>query len=139
MAEKIKARYRKSKQAEIHRIEMKLKAALKDEEPRSMRAVARELGYNNYYLRALFPSLSQVISKRFEAHKKKKSGLKKRRERREVRRVIVKLLSKGIYPSVDHVRREYGKPIGLNSRDLNATLKGIRAEFGVSRRIKPGF
>lgn len=138
ISKKIIARYRRYKQLETRQLCKAIKDALREKIPQPVRSVAKRIGYNPDYLRQLFPDMCKAISQRFKKYTQEKIRLKKRRERHRVRRIAVKLITKGIYPSIDRVRKEASVSITLGASELCATLKEIRHDFDLNRRLKPG-
>jgi AraC-like DNA-binding protein len=81
-----------------------LHAALKRElrsnrEPRSMREVAKDLGYPVKTLRGLFPDVCREISAQGQAYHRKHNRLRMQTIQNEVRRVVLTIHAEYAYPS----------------------------------------
>lgn len=88
-----------------------LQAALEKElvsenEPRSLEAVARSLGYPVQVLKGFFPAECQQIVARRKLHQKRRRELRQQRIREEVRRVMLHLHAEYKYPSFGQLLKQ---------------------------------
>jgi len=75
------------------------KELVSENEPRSLEAVARSLGYPIQVLKGFFPAECQQIVARRKLHQKRRRELRQQRIREEVRRVMLHLHAEYKYPS----------------------------------------
>jgi len=79
------------------------KELLSENEPRSLAAVARSLGYPVQILKRFFPSLCQQIIAREKLHRKKRRELRQQKIQEEVQRVVLHIHAEYKYPSFSQV------------------------------------
>ncbi len=79
------------------------KELLSDDEPRSLAAVARSLGYPVQILKKFFPVVCQQINAREKLHRKKRTELRQQKIQEEVQRVMLHLHAEYKYPNSSQV------------------------------------
>ncbi len=79
------------------------KELLSENEPRSLAAVARSLGYPVQILTRFFPSVCQQIIARGKLHRKRRRELRQQKIQEEVQRVALHMLAEQKYPSFSQV------------------------------------
>ncbi len=89
---------------DIERLQAALeKELLSDDEPRSLAAVAMDLGYPVQMLRRFFPSICQQIIARRQLHQKRHRELRQQKIQEEVQRVMLHLHAEYKYPRFNQV------------------------------------
>jgi hypothetical protein len=78
------------------------KELLSENEPRSLAAVARSLGYPVQILKRFFPSVCQQIIARRKLHQKRRRELRQQKIQEEVQRVVLHIHAEYKYPSFKH-------------------------------------
>src|SRR5260370_27217991 len=79
------------------------KELLSENEPRSLAAVARSLGYPLQILKRFFPSVCQQIIARGKLHRKRRRELRQQKIQEEVQRVVLHMHAEQEYPSFSQV------------------------------------
>lgn len=130
----IVARYSAWKKTCAEQLELKLEAALKEEPPRTLKEIARELGVKRETIRASHPHLCHLICDRYAAYESELVEEKKRLFGEKVREVAVSLIEQGIHPSVDQVMSRMKNPTRMYFAELTTILREIRREFGLPDR-----
>lgn len=105
-------------------VEARLKAVLSNDPPPSVSETARDLEISARGIRRKFPELTRAIAERFNRYVKSRVKKRKRLLRKELRGVVTKLRSEGIYPSVKRVAaRVKGS---RNLLEIRLTLRTLR-------------
>jgi DNA-binding phage protein len=110
---------------------LNLQAALKEEPPRPLKEIAKELGYTVQAVRMRHPQFCKMIAARYAAYQRKLIEEKKTLFREEVRGVAIKLIEQGIHPSEEQVKSRLDHSTLRNFIELNGILRDIRREFGL--------
>ncbi len=79
------------------------KELLSENEPRSLAAVARSLGYPIQILKRFFPSVCQQIIARGKLHRKRRRELRQQKIQEEVQRIVLHMHAEQEYPSFNQV------------------------------------
>jgi TniQ len=107
-------------------VEARLKEVLSNDPPSSMSETARSLELAARGIRQRFPELTRAIAERFEKYVKDRMERRKEELRQEIRHVVSKLKSEGIYPSVKRVAARV--KASRNMLEIRLTLRTIKSE-----------
>jgi hypothetical protein len=110
-----------------------LRAALAEELPRPLEQIASHYGYLANDLRKRYPELCRLIVDRYAAYRRKSSEEKKRLFREDIRRVVLDLYTRGIYPTQSMVRPLLENAPITNLAILTSTLRELRRELGLRK------
>ena len=116
-------------------VEKSLKSILSEshEQPLSLTAIAKELGFNRRTLTRRFPELCQAISTRYLEYKKFHRLQKIKQCAVEIERAVVELNKQGIYPSESNVSKLMSQPGYFREKEVRAALKKARQQLGIKR------
>jgi transcriptional regulator with XRE-family HTH domain len=118
-------------QLETFHLQESLQAAISEEPPLAMKAVAQRLGYSVRSIRRRFPTLCSAISMRYLNHRDKIRVAKVEQCCQEVRQVAIMLYNQGIEPSRSYVTQHLRKPAYFRDPIVAAALIAVRQELGL--------
>ncbi len=109
-----------------------LEAALQisESDPPSMRAVAKDLGYNPDKVRKHFPELCRAISKRYKEAQAAKKAQRVQLLCSEVRGVVFTIHEQRRYPSIRQVAKYLKNPTALREPEVKCAWKEAVQELG---------
>lgn len=116
-------------QLETTHLQQLLQAAIKEEPPPTMKAVAQRLGHSVRSIRRHFPTLCSAISSRYLNHRDKIRMAKVEQCCQEVRQVAMMLYNQGIEPSRSYVTQYLRKPAYFRDPTVAAALSAVRQEL----------
>lgn len=123
----------KRREAHWSRIETSLQAALCNDPPLHLKALAKQLKVSHTSLYKRFPQLCYEIAARYALQRQHIRLLKQESVRNEVRSIAIDLYNKGVYPSVRKVTRHLSKPITLRSNKTALdSLRQVRREYSLA-------
>jgi transcriptional regulator with XRE-family HTH domain len=116
------------------RIRQRLESILAQEEqqPPSMRTVAKRLNYSPRELREHFPELNRAISNRRKEYYKQQREQRLLHLKEEIRQVMFNLHSKGLYPSLRRIRSLLSAPAVMR----DPVFSGFRCEMLEELKVK---
>lgn len=126
-------RYAEWESARQTEVMSNLRAALAEELPRPLEQIASHYGYLTNDLRKRYPEWCRLIVDRYAAYRRKSSEEKKRLFREEIRRVVLDLYTRGIYPTQSMVRPLLENAPITNLAILTSTLRELRRELGLRK------
>lgn len=99
--------------------------------PPPMTEVAKRLGRDKRVLRRRFPELCMAISARYLEYKKEARTKRIKQCCEEVKQVVKKLYTQGVYPSEAHVSNILERPGCFRDKEVCAALEEARRQMGV--------
>ena len=117
------------RQLETVHLQQSLQAALTEESPPTMKAVAQRLGYSARSIRRHFPTLCSAISVRYLNHRDKIRTARVDQCCQEVRQVALMLYNHDIEPSRSHVTQYLRKPAYFRDPTVAAALYAVWQEL----------
>jgi hypothetical protein len=120
-------------ESDLSRVQRFLEDVLHGEEepPPPMTEVAKRLGRDRRVLRRRFPELCMAISARYLEYKKEARTKRIKQCCEEVKQVVKKLYTQGIYPSEAHVSNILERPGCFRDKEVRAALQEARRQLGV--------
>jgi hypothetical protein len=119
---------------EGERVRDRLQSALELTPPASMKDVARLIGRDVNYLRALFPGLCRQITGRYFEEKRRASTERRLRFCAEIRTAVIDLCKRGINPSRKRVFSAIVKPSMRCCHTLDAQIAQTLRELEIASR-----
>jgi hypothetical protein len=109
-----------------------LRAALEENPPLPLGRIAARHGYITRNLRDSHPELCRMIVERYAAHRRSCSEEKKQLFREAVRRAVLDLYARGVYPSYNKVKLLLGNAPTITPWKLSEPLRELRRELGLT-------
>jgi transcriptional regulator with XRE-family HTH domain len=119
------------RQFETVHLQQSLQAALNEEPPPTMKAVAQWLGYSTRSIRRHFPTLCSTISVRYLNHRNQIRMERVEQCCQEVRQVATMLFHGGIEPTRSQVTQHLRKPAYFRDPTVATALESVRQELGL--------
>jgi len=116
---------------ETAHLQQSLQAALEEEPPTTMRAVAQRLGYDTRSISRRFPAFCSAISARYLNYRDEIRSAKVEQCCQEVRQVATWLYSQGIEPTRSCITQHLRKPAYFRDSTVAAALNTVCQELGL--------
>jgi hypothetical protein len=100
------------------------------EPPKSLSAVARQLGFDLSYLVKQCPDEARLIKVRYTAYVEQRKQQTREQSFVELRQVMTHMAAESIYPSQKRVAAQLSRPWFLRLPEGRAAWRQIRAELG---------
>lgn len=122
---------RKRRAFEVDQMRRQLEAILADttSEPRSLRAVARDLGYPPKTLDTHLHDLCQAITRRYQAYRSAKGAERVETLRQQIRTAARELHAQGISLTYQHVGAALGTPGCFREQVAREALHQVQREL----------
>ena len=120
-------------ESDLNRVQRLLEGVLQGDEkpPPPMTEVAKRLGRDKRVLRRRFPELCMAISARYLEYKKEARTKRIKQCCEEVKQVVKKLYTQGVYPSEAHVSNILERPGCFRDKEVRAALQEARRQLGL--------
>lgn len=99
----------------------------------SLSAIAKQLGYHRRTLTNNFPELCQQISADYLEYKKSLRVTRIKECCEDVEQAVIRLNSKGIYPSEANVAKILSRPGNLREKEVREALSKARQKLGMNK------
>lgn len=131
LCRQIAARYAAERKDWAVRIEAQLRSALDEAVPLSVKELSYRLKCEKGTLYRYFPELCAELSARRARHLKEEIVKRGRRRREEIRRIVIELHKRGIYPSYARVQEQISEPSVLSRPSDCEALREVKRELGI--------
>jgi hypothetical protein len=116
----------------VVRQEMQAAFACADEPPLSLRAVARQLGYDQSYLRKHLPDECTAIVTRYQTYVQNRREQRWERLCTELRQVMRDIHAAGVYPGFNRIAEQFSQPWFLREPQAKEVWRATLCALGWS-------
>ena len=131
LCRQIAARYAAERKEWTGRIEAQLRSALDEAVPPSVKELSYRLKCEKGTLYRYFPELCAELSARRTRYLKEEIIKREQLRRGEIRRIVIELHKRGIYPSYTRVQEQISEPSVLSRPSDCEALREVKRELGI--------
>jgi hypothetical protein len=130
LCEELSKLYRKRRSVYWSKIETALRDSLEELPPRSMRAIAKDLGCSHTSVLNYFPDLCRRLATRYSQHRHEQSQRRQEQLCLKVREIALAICEEGEDPTVRRVSQRLAHRLYLRSSKVGlAALREVRSEI----------